>query len=107
MKYGGTPIRFWSSADALKSCNESVSVSTLKEKERDYKYYSGDSNVELADSQLWNAQIYPFLQTTIKGAIWYQGESDANEPYAVEYACMFPAMIADWRQKWAQNRYNT
>ena len=57
----------------------------------------------MADSQLWNAQIYPFLQTTIKGAIWYQGEADTKDGYAESYWCGFPAMIEDWRQKWAEN----
>ena len=70
----------------------------------DYHYYSpSDTKLELADSQLWNAQIYPFLQTTIRGAIWYQGEADSQDIYAQQYACAFPAMIADWREKWAQN----
>eukprot|EP01084_Bolivina_argentea_P188213 324055_1 len=103
--YGGTPIRFWSSPDALKQCNESVSKPIEKQTNKllDYKYYSNDTNIQLADSQLFNAQIYPFLQTTIKAVIWYQGESDANNPYAMEYACAFPAMIADWRLKWSQN----
>ena len=31
---------------------------------------------------LWNAMIYPFLNMTIKGAIWYQGESNAGEKLA-------------------------
>eukprot|EP01084_Bolivina_argentea_P283285 485111_1 len=100
--YGGTPVRFWSSPDALAKCNESVSEN-INEPNYDYKKYSNDKNVELADSQLWNAQIYPFLQTTIKGAIWYQGESDCGAPYDALYACAFPAMISDWRQKWALN----
>ena len=30
-------------------------------------------------SVLWNAMIYPFLNMTIKGAIWYQGESNAGK----------------------------
>ena len=29
-------------------------------------------------SVLWNAMIYPFLNMTIKGAIWYQGEANAG-----------------------------
>ena len=33
---------------------------------------------ELDHSVLWNAMIYPFLNMTIKGAIWYQGESNAG-----------------------------
>ena len=37
---------------------------------------------------------------TVKAALWYQGESDANAPYAASYACAFAAMIDDWRAKW-------
>ena len=29
-------------------------------------------------SVLWNAMIYPFLNMTIKGAVWYQGEANAG-----------------------------
>ena len=32
-----------------------------------------------AFSGLWNAMIYPFLNMTIKGAIWYQGEANASK----------------------------
>ena len=52
---------------------------------------------------LWNAMIYPFLKMTNKGTIWYQGESDCNVKYGSSYACAFPAMIDDWRMKWAIN----
>ena len=31
------------------------------------------------------------------------GESDAHRPYSIEYNCTFPAMIDDWRSKWAEN----
>ena len=34
---------------------------------------------ELDHSVLWNAMIYPFLNMTIKGAIRYQGESNAGK----------------------------
>eukprot|EP01084_Bolivina_argentea_P115747 205780_1 len=47
--------------------------------------------------------IYPFITMTIKGAIWYQGESDSeNQKYAESYDCGFKAMISDWRLKWNQ-----
>ena len=42
--------------------------------------------------------IHPFLNMTIFGAIWYQGEANSNAPDT--YNCTFPAMIDDWRQKW-------
>ena len=48
-------------------------------------------------SALWNGMITPYLQYTLKGATWYQGESNAGNPTG--YACLFPAMIDDWRAK--------
>jgi sialate O-acetylesterase len=47
---------------------------------------------------LYNAMINPFIQFTIRGAIWYQGESNADR--ASQYRTLFPAMIKDWRTKW-------
>ena len=49
-------------------------------------------------SALYNAMIHPFLNMTIYGAIWYQGEANADAPCT--YNCTFPAMIDDWRSKW-------
>ncbi|GAA4429145.1 sialate O-acetylesterase [Pontibacter saemangeumensis] len=48
--------------------------------------------------KLYNAMIAPLLPYTIKGAIWYQGESNADRAY--QYRKLFPAMIANWRQGW-------
>ena len=57
----------------------------------------------MKDGAFWNGMIRPLLNTTIKGVIWYQGESDASHPGGHQdsgYNCTFPAMIADWREKW-------
>lgn len=52
---------------------------------------------------LYNAMIAPLQNYTIKGVIWYQGESNTGKPR--EYKKLFPALIADWRQKWNQGDF--
>ena len=47
---------------------------------------------------LYNAMIAPLIPYTIRGAIWYQGESNAGRAY--QYRTLFPAMIQDWRDRW-------
>jgi sialate O-acetylesterase len=49
-------------------------------------------------ASLYNGMIAPILPFGIKGAIWYQGESNAGRAY--QYRSLFPAMIGDWRQAW-------
>jgi sialate O-acetylesterase len=48
--------------------------------------------------KLYNAMIAPLVPFTIQGAIWYQGESNADRAY--QYRKLFPAMIANWRSAW-------
>jgi len=47
---------------------------------------------------LYNAMINPLIQFSVKGVIWYQGESNVAEAY--DYRTLFPAMINAWRAKW-------
>lgn len=49
-----------------------------------------------AATGLYNAMLAPVLPYAIKGAIWYQGESNAGDPQA--YRRLLPAMIRDWRR---------
>lgn len=49
-------------------------------------------------SVLFNGMIAPITQFKIKGALWYQGESNAGR--AAEYYTLFPTMISDWRKRW-------
>lgn len=50
---------------------------------------------------LYNAMIHPIIPYTIKGAIWYQGENNANQAY--QYRELMPLMIKDWRNQWGYN----
>jgi sialate O-acetylesterase len=52
---------------------------------------------------LFNAMVAPLIPYTIRGAIWYQGESNAGRAY--QYRKLFPAMIEDWRFQWGQNQF--
>jgi sialate O-acetylesterase len=49
-------------------------------------------------SVLFNAMINPLVPFTIKGSIWYQGESNVGRDE--QYKRLFPSMIEDWRAKW-------
>jgi sialate O-acetylesterase len=49
---------------------------------------------------LYNAMAAPVINYTIKGFVWYQGESNSGR--AAEYAKLQPAQIIDWRNKWQQ-----
>jgi len=52
---------------------------------------------------LYNAMIAPLLPYAIKGAIWYQGESNADRAY--QYRSLFTTMIQDWRSRWNQGDF--
>ncbi len=52
---------------------------------------------------LYNAMIHPLVPYTIRGALWYQGESNAGRAY--EYRKSFPLLINDWRKQWGQGDF--
>ena len=49
-------------------------------------------------AELYNGMIAPLLKYPIKGAIWYQGESNAGR--AKQYRSLITDMIKNWRQDW-------
>jgi len=51
-----------------------------------------------APTVLYNGMIAPLIPFGIRGAIWYQGESNADRAH--QYRDLFPAMITDWRRNW-------
>lgn len=54
-------------------------------------------------STLFNAMVAPLTPFAIRGAIWYQGESNANRAY--QYRTLMPAMIQSWRDDWQQGEF--
>jgi sialate O-acetylesterase len=47
--------------------------------------------------------IAPLLNYTIKGTIWYQGESNTGD--TLDYHQLFSSMITDWRQQWGEGNF--
>lgn len=59
--------------------------------------------VQWAPLGLFNGMIAPAVNYTIKGVIWYQGESNDSRPW--DYEKLFSALIKDWRKQWAQGDF--
>lgn len=55
-------------------------------------------------SSLFNAMVAPVLNYKIKGVIWYQGESNTNDPQ--EYTYLFKHIITDWRKNFNQGNFS-
>jgi sialate O-acetylesterase len=54
---------------------------------------------------LFNGMIAPMTPYSIKGVIWYQGETDSAPATAPIYARSFSAMIGDWRNHWKEGNF--
>ncbi len=56
-----------------------------------------------AAASLYNGMIAPLIPFAIRGAIWYQGESNVSR--AFQYRTSFPNMIKNWREDWGQGDF--
>lgn len=98
-------------ADEMKLVDSSGNTISLS---GSWKYKVGVSTKELSDlpnptnipnrpTVLYNAMIHPLIPYRIRGAIWYQGESNAGRAY--QYRKLFSGMIKDWRNLWDQGDF--
>jgi sialate O-acetylesterase len=63
-----------------------------------------DTNwVNWKPTALYNGMLSPIIGYGIKGAIWYQGESNTDFPE--EYESLFKTMIKCWRENWKQGNF--
>jgi hypothetical protein len=55
---------------------------------------------------LFNAMIAPLVPYTLRGAIWYQGESNGHSELDCRlYATQLPELIEDWRKRWGLGEF--
>lgn len=96
--WGGTIVEAWMRPEAIATCARRPQLDHVAKKDdvAGFASSSVDVNADPNDhSALWNGMIHPIRKYTFIGAAWYQGESNASDPEG--YACLFPAMISDWR----------
>ncbi|MBB5061941.1 sialate O-acetylesterase [Granulicella mallensis] len=126
--WGGTPIESWMSLDALSSDASLMPAFAFRARFADEQ--SRLAQVEAAEKRedeaaaqahqpkpkhpwhpaegswlpaaLYNGMIAPLTPYSIKGFLWYQGETNSAPERAPLYARLFPVMIADWRAQWRQ-----
>ncbi|NSW93431.1 MAG: sialate O-acetylesterase [Bacteroidales bacterium] len=87
--WGGTRIEPWISEEGLKNFD------WVKLPDKTQKT---ESLSPQTPTVLFNAMINPIAGYGIRGAIWYQGESNRNEP--VQYQKLLPGLAENWRQMW-------
>ena len=90
--WGGSSVQAWISKEVMSTYQE-VNL-------EDVDITEGTNHIPTA---LYNGMINPLIPYTIKGALWYQGESNRTEPN--KYKDLFPAMVKDWRNRWGMGDF--
>ncbi|NNJ27019.1 sialate O-acetylesterase [Alienimonas chondri] len=95
--WGGTPSEAWTRPASLESLESAGPLLKRWEETPDDK----TNRPHHRPGVLNNGMIVPLVPFALKGAIWYQGESNASR--AEQYDEIFPAMIEDWREQFGQS----
>ena len=85
--WGNSIIEAWMSKESL-TPYQKVNLDKIDVNRRPYH----------TPTVIYNGLINPIIPYTIRGVLWYQGESNSLHPQ--EYKKLFPAMVKDWRKRW-------
>ncbi|MFC4870335.1 sialate O-acetylesterase [Negadavirga shengliensis] len=104
INWGGTVSEAWTSPDALLT-HADFSEKVKNNQTNGPKDFSNpdDRKPNSWPTSLYFGMLEPVIPFAIKGALWYQGESNAGRAY--QYREIFPLMIADWRKQWGQGDF--
>ena len=78
-------------------------LQTAQLKEQGLTQTNRAPNAPWRPGELYNGMIAPLIPYGIKGAIWYQGESNAGRAH--QYRKLFPYLIFNWRRDWNQDDF--
>jgi sialate O-acetylesterase len=89
--WGGTRIEPWTTLDGFQSVPE------LSEQAKSVAAYTADKKVGGASpSAIYNSMVHPLTPYAMRGAIWYQGESNGGE--GITYYQKKHALVKGWRK---------
>ncbi|MDR1555646.1 MAG: sialate O-acetylesterase [Tannerellaceae bacterium] len=91
--WGGSSIEAWMTPESLKD----IPGKPIPRADTDIKIPNASPTV------LYNGMIKPLEGYGIRGAIWYQGESNRDEPEL--YVTMFDKMLRGWREIWGVGEF--
>lgn len=129
--WGGTPAEAWTSLDGLASdaslmpvfsarahftdsLSRLTAIQAQEKREDEAARAAGQplpqhpwhpAQASWSPAALYNGMIAPLTPYTIKGVIWYQGETNSALDRAPLYHRLFPALISDWRTQWHQGNF--
>ena len=92
--WGGTRIEPWISEDGHKNFD------WVKLPDKTQK---PDNLSPQTPTVLFNAMINPLAGYSIRGALWYQGEANRNEPS--QYQKLLPGLAENWRSVWGVGEF--
>lgn len=95
---GGTQVNMWLPLKVMEKKPEVYGRFLDKNWSEWTPHPQGNPEAIRAPSYLYNGTIHPLTKFTIRGVIWYQGESDAM--FAMAYSDMIKDLISSWREAW-------
>jgi sialate O-acetylesterase len=92
-----------SAALKLQCSDRSISLSGIWKYKVGLIKYNAVLSPNSYPTLLYNGMIHPLIPYGIRGAIWYQGESNSGR--AAQYQRVFPDLVKDWRNHWNQGEF--